>query len=477
MSRWLLIENGDLISGTGSEPSPRTTVLVKEDKIYAVGSDASRAVVPDGDQLEVIDASGSMVMPGLIDAHCHMSYGEAQSEEEIDLYTSHELRTLKAAWNLQKVLAAGVTSVSDPGGSYYIGVGLREAVKAGVVRGPRIHAAGRYLTTSNGLTDWYPDSVGVPQGSIGILTNSADAMVNEVRHQVKNGVDFIKVADSPSGNYQAFTDEEMRRIADMAHQLGKAVTIHARGPSEVRAAVAAGFDWIMHGNYMDDGVVEQLAQSHIPLVPTLLLLANACDWGERFGVPSLLRDRWRRMLESTTESLHKAHAAGVVFATGTDSGFSITPYGEWHARELELLVKYAGLTPLEAITAGTQNAATMVGLGGRLGTIQPGMLADVLIVRGNPAKDIRVLQDRRNIGTVIKDGLPVTFDKRVLAFRWPHARGLTYSTSDLTYDSVYGSPIHEASAELAPTKSEMDDVVHELRSLEAKAESPDDELR
>jgi hypothetical protein len=104
------------------------------------------------------------------------------------------------------------------------------------------------------------------------------------------------------------------------------------------------------------------------------------------------------------------------------------------------------------------------------------MLADVLIVRGNPATDIRVLQDRRNIQTVIKDGLPVTFDERLLAFRWPHSRGLTYSTSDLTYDSVYGSPARETSADLAPTKSEMDDVVHELRSLESKAESPDDEL-
>ena len=116
-------------------------------------------------------------MPGLIDAHCHMTYGEAYSEEEIDLYTSVELRTLKAAFNAQKVLRAGVTGISQPGGSYYIGVGLREAIDDGIVQGPRMTSAGRYITTSNGLTDWYPDSVGVPEGSIGVLANTVAEMI------------------------------------------------------------------------------------------------------------------------------------------------------------------------------------------------------------------------------------------------------------------------------------------------------------
>ena len=138
-------------------------------------------------------------MPGLIDAHCHMTYGEATTEEEIDLYTSHELRTLIAAANAEKVLRAGVTSISQPGGSYYIGVGIREGIKRGLVHGPRMTTAGRYLTTSNGLTDWYPSSVGVPDGNIGILTNTVDEMKTEIRKQVKNGVDLIKIADSPYG--------------------------------------------------------------------------------------------------------------------------------------------------------------------------------------------------------------------------------------------------------------------------------------
>ena len=322
--------------------------------------------------LRVTDARGRYLMPGLIDGHCHMTYGDSYTQEEQDLYTSVESRTLRAAWNVKRVLRAGVTSLSQPGGSYYIGVALREAIASGMVLGPRMRTAGRYITTSNGLTDWYPEDVGVPDGSIGTLANTPAEMVDTVRRQVKNGVDFIKLADSPFGEYQAFTGDELKQIADLAHQLGKKVTIHARGSAEVSAAVAAGFDWIMHGNIMTDEVVEELASSGIPLVPTLLLLANSADFGELVGTPAPFRDGCRRMLDKTADTLHRAHAAGVKFALGTDTGFAVTPYGEWHARELELLMEYAGLSAQEALQAGTVNAARTVGLEGQVGEVRPG---------------------------------------------------------------------------------------------------------
>ncbi|KWW97683.1 amidohydrolase [Carbonactinospora thermoautotrophica] len=437
-SAWLLIKNGTVIDGTGAPPFEGTHVLVKDNRIVDVGPHVSRDSVPRGEPLEEIDATGKTVMPGLIDAHCHMTYGESRTEEEIDLYTSPELRTLKAAWNAQKVLRAGVTGISQPGGSYYIGVGLREAIRDGIVLGPRMTSAGRYISTSNSLTDWYPDSVGVPEGSIGILANTLDGMIDELRHQVKNGVDLIKLADSPYGNYQAFTNDELKALADLAHQLGKRVTIHARGSAEVDAAVQAGIDWIMHGNVMSDETIEHLAESRIPLVPTLLLLANIVDWGEKVGAPKPMREGMARMLDRTADSLHRAHEAGVRFALGTDSGFSVTPYGEWHARELELLMTYAGLSPLEAIQAGTQNGAVMLNLEGEVGVIAPGMLADIIVVNGDPVKDIRVLQDKRRIETVIKDGRRVVFDEEAVSRRWPHERAQIYSVTDLTYDLVYG---------------------------------------
>ena len=471
-SSWLLLTNATVVDGAGNAPVPETSVLVQDRTIVAVGSHLSRELVPRGETLVEIDATGKTVMPGLIDAHCHMTYGESRSEEEIDLYTSPELRTLKAAFHAQKVLRGGVTGISQPGGSYYIGVGLREAIKDGIVQGPRMTSAGRYLSTSNGLTDWFPDSVGVPEGSIGIVHNTLDLMINEVRHQVKNGVDLIKLADSPYGSFQAFTNDELKGLADLTHQLGKKITIHARGSAEVDAAVSAGIDWIMHGNIMDDATVAHLAQTRTPLVPTLLLLANVADWGHLVGAPAPLRDGMKRLLDRTGDVLHRAHDAGVRFALGTDSGFSVTPYGVWHARELELLMTYAGLTALEAIQAGTSGGAPMLGLEGKVGVVAPGMIADLLVVAGDPVADITVLQRRECIETVVQDGKVVVFDEEKIARSWPHERGITYSIQDLTYDVVHGGPTTEPvppDADHLPVPEEGRDLVSALSSRERGA--------
>lgn len=436
--KWLLIRGGNVIDGSGRAPVPSADVVIRDNRIVAVGDDKLPEEIPPVERMEIIDASGLTVMPGLIDVHCHMTYGEPRTEEENDQYTSHELKTLIAAANMEKVLRAGFTSISAPGGSYYIDVGLREGMRRGLVKGPRITAGGRYLTTSNGLTDWYPTSVGVPEGSIGILTNTVDEMKVEIRRQVKNGVDLIKIADSPYGQYQAFTDDELKCIADLTHQLGKKCTIHARGSAETNAAANAGFDWIMHGNIMTDEVIENLASSQIPLVPVLTFLANRADWPALTGTPERMVAPTRRVLERTADSLHRAHKAGVRFAMGSDTGFSVTPYGEWHARELELMTTYAGLSPLEAITACTKNGAIMLGLAGQLGELKPGYLADVITVKGDPSRNLRVLMNKRNIVDIIKDGERVSFSEDLDGKRFQVDRlPFVYSNVELTYDMVF----------------------------------------
>jgi imidazolonepropionase-like amidohydrolase len=437
MTTWILIKDGNVIDGTGTPAQVGTSVLIRGNRIVEVGDTATIDKVPSGDDLTIIDAHGKTVMPGLIDCHCHMTYGESRTQEEIDLYTSVEARTLRAAFNSKKVLRAGVTSISQPGGSYYIGVALRDAVKIGMVEGPRSISAGRYLTTSNGLTDYYPDPVGLPESSIGVLTNTVAEMLTEIRKQVKAGVDIIKLADSPFGEYQAFTNDELKHVTELAHNLKRKVTIHARGSAEVGASVDAGVDWIMHGNVMTDEVIDKLARSKIPLVPTLLLLANFSEWGDRVGVPAAVSDGCSRMLEKTADTLHRAHKAGVTLLAGSDSGFSVTPYGEWHAREMELLMQYSGMSSLEAIRSMTSAAAPLVRMEGQIGVVAPGMLADVLVVGGDPVKDIRVLQDRKLLETVIQDGRVVEFDDEMELVRWPHERVIMYSHGDLTYDLIY----------------------------------------
>lgn len=387
---WLLLIGGNVLDGRSNTALANTSVLVREDVIAATGGDvgALRRQVPRGEDVVEVDARSKTVMPGLIDAHCHMTYGESRAQEEMDLYTGVELRTLIAAANAQKVLRAGVTSISQPGGSYYIGVGLREGIRMGLVEGPHMFAAGRYMSTSNGLTDYYPTSVGSPAGGIGMLANTLPEMLAEVRKQVKNGVDLVKLADSPYGQYQSFTNDEMKQIADLVHQLGKKVTIHARGSAEVKAAIEAGVDWIMHGNVMTDDVIEQLAESKIPLVPTLLLLSNLADWGDRCGALTNQRDGCCRMLEKSAPTLHKAREAGVTLVAGTDTGFSVTPYGEWHAREMELLTVYSGMSNADAIRSMTSAAAVTVNGEGIVGEIAEGMRADLLVVDGDPLADL-----------------------------------------------------------------------------------------
>lgn len=438
MESWLLVENATVIDGTGAAAITGCSVLIEGDRIRAVGPDVDETVVARGVRLDRIDAIGKTVIPGLIDAHCHTSFGEARTQEEQDLYTSVELRTLRSAWNLKKMLRAGVTGISDPGGSFYIAVGLREAIREGLVEGPRMAASGRFLTTSNGLSDFYPTAVGVPESSIGMLTNTPDEMRRAVRAQVKNGVDLIKLADSPYGDYEAFRPDEVKMISEIAHGLNRKVTMHARGSANVDTAIAAEIDWIMHGNQMTDEVIERLAASKIPLCPTLALIANMADWGSLVGVPVAKRDIYKRIMDRTAVTLHKAHEAGVILITGTDSGFAVTPYGEWHARELELLITFAGLTPLEAIRAATSDAAVTVGLPGELGIIASGALADMVIVDGDPLADIRILQDRSRIQTVIKGGVVVKFDDTHEDERHPYNRAMTIATGDLTYALVHG---------------------------------------
>ena len=435
MTTRLLIEGATVVDGTGSPPRPGESVLVEGNRIAAVGPGVS---APDGAPVERIDAAGKTLMPGLIDCHCHISFGEARTQEEQDLYTGVESRTLRSAFNLGKVLRAGVTGFSAPGGSYYIGVALRDAVAAGMLRGPRLTTAGRFITTSNGIADFYPTSVGVPESSIGTVANTIDEMRAEVRVQIKNGVDFIKIGDTATGEWTAFRRDEIAAITEMAHQLGRSVTIHARGSQAVDFAVSAGVDWIMHGDRMTDDVIERLAASGIPLCPTLTLIANLYEWGHLVGVPEHKKDAYKKLLiDCAAPALAKAHQAGVAFMAGSDSGFSVTPYGEWHARELELLMTYAGLSSLEAIRAATANGAVALGLEGEVGTVEAGRIADLLLVDGDPVADIGVLQDRDRL-TVIADGAVQSFDDPDPDLRWPYDRSQVIAAGEITQDLVRG---------------------------------------
>jgi imidazolonepropionase-like amidohydrolase len=470
---WTLIDGGDVIDGNASPVKKNCSVLIRGDRIISIGDSSIVEQVPRGEPIQTIDARGKTVMPGLIDVHCHMTYGLARTEEEISIYTPPELRTLIAAANIEKVLHAGVTSISQPGGSYYIGVGLREGIAQGLVHGPRMTTAGRYLTTSNGLTDWFPDETGVPESSTGQLVNTTADMISEIRHQVKNGVDLIKLADSPFGDFQAFSTDEMKACADLAHRLHKRITIHARGSDEVGAAVEAGFDHIMHGNKMSDEVIGKLAASQIPLVPTLLFYQHVVEFAHIARIRPSIVEATKKLNERTMDSLHRAHAAGVKFAMGTDTGFAVVPYGEFHARELELLVEYTGMSPLQAIEAGTRNGAPMVNLDGEVGVVAAGKLADLIIVDGDPSKNLRLLYTPGKITHVILNGVREEFPEDIRT-RYLRNRYLPneYGYEVMSYERAFEGG-ERPTTQLDWSSDQRADLVSDLVRREKAAQLPD----
>jgi imidazolonepropionase-like amidohydrolase len=384
------------------------------------------------------------VMPGLIDAHCHISYGVARNIEEQDLYGSAEYRAIRGAYHGRLVLQSGVTSFSDPGGSWFVAVAVRDAIKSGMFAGPRMTAASRYLSSHTALTDYFPSWVGQVPSGVGVLTRNADEMRDEVRTQVKNGVDFIKIAASGEsstltpngGSVPAFTAAELSVIVDEAHRLGRGVTAHARSGQSVSDCIDAKIDWIMHADCMEREHADRLAASGIPCCPALTFMANIADWGHLAGCSPARITRFKGYMEHAAEILSYAYRQGVKMMCGTDTGFAVTPYGQWHARELELFVSILGMSPLEAITCATKNASITIDPA-NVGTLERGKLADILVVKGDPLADIRVLQDKTRLHAVLLGGAAVDLTPPpVQAVRWPWEKSLAISEGELTRELV-----------------------------------------
>jgi imidazolonepropionase-like amidohydrolase len=398
---------GSLFTGREDEAlSGAALVFDDEGGIVYAGPEADAPRRARADKL--IDHSNSFVMPGLIDVHTHLAYGNAKSEEDIDLYSPMEFRALRGMFFAQKVAASGYTAICSPGDAGQISLSIRNAIRAGLFDGPRVMAAGPYLTTHQGLTDWYPTWIGVPETSIGKLVTNSNEAVEEVRRQVKNGVDCVKIAldgiqRRPDGELiAAFTQEETDIIVRESHRLGRKAIAHAVGREATLYAARAGVDLIFHGFDLDDECIRAMLESGSALCPTLTHPRNMVDFTQPHD-PAYLKGRvgqTEKRYRHGVARLRKAVAAGVPFMTGTDSGFAITPYGEWHAKELELFVDDLGFSPAGALRAATEtNAGFMTG-GDQIGALEKGRAADFIVLDGSPLADIRVLQDKRRLRAV-----------------------------------------------------------------------------
>lgn len=415
----VFVRCGQLFTGEDDE-AIKGGVLVfdAEGRITYAGADKG-APKPGKNDREV-DHSGQFVMPGLIDVHTHLAYGNAKTEEDIDLYSPLEFRALRGMFFAQKCLAAGYTALCSPGDAGQISLSIRNAIEAGLFDGPRVMAAGPYITSHQGLTDWYPTWIGAPTTSIGRLVTTAAEAVEEIRVQVKNGVDCVKIAMDgiqrrPDGELiAAFTQEETDIMVREIHRQGKKAVVHAVGREATLYSARAGADLIFHAFFSDDECIAAMRKSGSMVCPTLTQPKNVIEFtqphepaGQR-GRPEATLKRY----QTGCKNLKKAVKAGIPFLTGTDSGFAVTPYGEWHARELELFVDDLGFSPAGALRAATQANARFMSRGSEIGVLTPGRLADFTAWNGSPLKDIGILQDRRRLRGVYLAGREMRIEDR-----------------------------------------------------------------
>jgi imidazolonepropionase-like amidohydrolase len=420
----LLIEGGSVLVGDGTARLGATDVFVRGDEIVAVGEGARSAAEAAGPDVERLDATGRTVMPGLIDAHCHITFGEPASNDELFFHRDRSTAALVAAFDVQKLLLAGVTGFLDADCLWNLGPALRDAIEAGIVEGPRMTAGMNALLTAAGGTAGrlIPDS---GTAAYAHVVGDRDEMVRTTRQQIKHGADWVKIhvtgsLPNRSGELTMWTLDELRSVTDTAHDLGTPCIAHCRNATSTRLAAEAGVDLILHASFMDDAALAAVVEAGCAIAPTFTFLANLADHGHKVGAGSGQVELFRGEIEATAAMVRAAHDAGVRILSGSESGFALTPYGHWHARELEVLVESVGLTPLEAIRCATADGALALRRDdGTIGVVAEGAAADLLVVDGDPTQDVTILGDRANLRHVISRGRRIQLDRP-----WPQRRPL-----------------------------------------------------
>ena len=416
----IVLKNASIIDGSGSSPYSGHLVI-KENKIDSIHQEDTFSYDAEA---RIIDLKGKTVMPGLIDAHCHISFDEPRSNDELFFHRREGLAAIIAGTNALKVLQSGVTSFFDADSLYSVGVDLRDAIESGVIVGPRMAVGGNALLTSAGGTAGrlIPDE---GKRGYGAVVTSKDEIILEIRRQIKMGVDWIKIhvsgmvpRQSSEGELKAWSLDELKLACDTAHELGIPVVGHCRGADSVKDALLAGFDMILHGTYMDEEGLEIMIERNVPLVPTFTFQANLIDYAEKMEASTDYKEIFEKEIQDNVPIFTKAFEAGVPFICGSESGFSVTPYGDWHYKELEVFVEKLGLTPLEAITCATKNAASAMKRDD-IGLIAEGKIADLLVVDGDPSKDVTILGDKNLIKHVFLNGKDIDLTPAPKRFKDP----------------------------------------------------------
>ena len=388
--RRVIVRAGRLLDVKSGQMLTNQAILIEGGKIISVGPASQAKVAPN---TITIDLTNATVLPGLIDAHTHLTL-DLGSTGYTGLGISPPREALIGARNARVTLEAGFTTVRNVGARGYSDIALRDAINAGDVPGPRIVASGPPL----GITGGHCDNNLLPYEYHAQGDGVADGIENvrhKVREVIKYGADVIKICatggvmskgDDP--NASQFTLEEMKAIVAEAHRLGRKVAAHAHGAEGVRWASDAGVDSVEHGHLMDDAAIAALKKNGTYLVPTLYLIDWHRENAARSNVPEFSRRKMQMVSDAAQGNVKKAIAAGVKIGLGTDA--AVYPHG-LNAHELGVYVRL-GMTPLQAIQTATVNDADLLGWTDKIWTLESGKFADIIAVDGDPLKDVTTLE-------------------------------------------------------------------------------------
>ncbi|HEY2093683.1 MAG TPA: amidohydrolase family protein [Thermoanaerobaculia bacterium] len=392
-----------LFDGTSNEIIRNATIVITGNKIAGIN-----VAAPAG--AEVIDLGDATLLPGFIDCHVHLT-GQAGDNYYLDFFNGVMRQPTEqahyAAMYARRTIDAGFTTVRNVGADDYIDVGLRNAINAGIVVGPRMLVAVHAISATGGHADKdpFPPNVAPQAGPIDGVCNGPDECRAAVRYQIKYGADVIKFM--PSGGVLSLADPvdapefsqgEMNAIVEEAHHWGRKVAAHCHGDVAAKMAIAAGVDSIEHGSFLKPDTLALMKEKGVYLVPTLMAGETVGAKADKF--PPAIAVKARAAHDAMFGMFRNAVNAGVKIALGTDS--AVSPHG-LNAHEFGLMVAN-GMTPAAALRAGTQSAATLLGMIDRVGTIENGKLADIVAVPGNPLADIRTTE---HVSFVMKDGVVV----------------------------------------------------------------------
>ncbi len=405
-----VVRNGRLFDGTGAPPVPDAALVIENGRIRYAGPAAAAPAVPPG--TPTIDARGGTIMPGLVEAHFHPTYFNVAALEDLDIKYPVEYVTLLAAANARLALECGYTAARSGGSLFNIDVWLKKAIENGITLGPRLATSGREICGAAGLMDWNPDYRKIGMEGLVLIVNGPDEARAAVRKLVKDGVEWIKTyptgdAAAPDANDHhtlCMTFEEMHAVVQTAHNHGLKVTGHCRATEGIKNALRAGYDAIEHGTFIDDEGLDMLLARDVPCVPALYFELMSIERGPEFGMSQRVIDGHRETLEGGAESARRILRAGGRLGMGGDYGFAWNPHGDY-AHELSFFVEYVGFTPLEVLKCATKTGAEIMGRAAEFGTLEAGKLADVLVVDGDPIRDIRILQDRAKFIAVMQGGI------------------------------------------------------------------------